>query len=266
MLEVVAELLKPWPTKFVIDYLTAIEGGDPQSQVSVPGFAADSVVAFLIFAGVAVLGFALFDAVVTYFGSFRRRKLGAGIGVDMRRDVFGHLQRLDMHYHHGQRSGELTNRVVGDTKDIEGFIADSLPSLAKVTVTFAAMIAVMAWLDWRLTLISVVLVPPALYSVMVWFVAATRSKSRAQRATEGSLTALTQETLQAIEVVKAFGRESFTDQLFGRANHADYDAKVDAVAIDSKFSPVVKLMVQVGVVIVISFGCAAGTSRSDVHR
>ncbi|MFQ5558658.1 MAG: ABC transporter ATP-binding protein, partial [Acidimicrobiales bacterium] len=254
MLEVVAELLKPWPTKFVIDYLTAVEGGEPRSQVGVPGFAQDSVVAFLVFAAATILGFALFDGLVSYHGAYRRRRLGAEIGVEMRRDVFGHLQRLGLEFHHSQRTGELTTRVVSDTKDIEGFISDSLPNMVKVTVTFASMIAVMLWLDWRLTLVSAVLVPPVLYWVIVWFVAAIRAKSRVQRGTEGSLTALTQETLQSIHVVKAFSREGFTDELFEKANDADFDARIEAVAVEARFSPAVKLMVQFGVVVVVTFG------------
>jgi len=254
VLEVVGELLKPWPTKFVIDYLTAVEGGDPQSQVAIPGFASGSVAAFVIFAASTLLIFALFDGIVAYIGKYRRRVLGADIGASLRSDAFGHLQRTGLTYHRGQRTGELTSRVVTDTKDIEEFIANSVPTLIKVIGTFASMVAIMLWLDWRLALVCIVLLPPVLYKVIIWFVAATRTKAKAQRATEGDLTALTQESLQAVDVVKAFSRERFTDGLFERANQADRDAKVSAAELDARFAPTVKFLVQVGVVVVVTFG------------
>ena len=252
--EVIAEVLKPWPLKFVIDYLTGLEGGEPQTRVSIPGFVDGSVGSFIIFTAVTILGFAAFDGIVSFFGAYRRRKLAADVGIELRREAFGHLQRLNLQYHHAQRSGELTTRVVNDTKNIENFIAGSFPDLVKVQVTFAAMIGIMFWLDWRLTLIAVVVVPPVLYVVMNWFVHAIKSRSRVQRSTEGSLTALTQEALQSIQVVKAFSREDFTDKLFDREASADRDARLHAVALEAKFTPTIKLMVQFGVVTVVTFG------------
>lgn len=252
--EVIAELVKPWPMKFVIDYLTTEEGGTPDSRVPIPGIAGDSVTSFLIFAGVAIIGFALFDAVVTYFGTYWRNRLGTQIGVDLRRRAFAHLQRLGLDFHHSQRSGELTTRVVNDAANVEGFVSDSLPSLVRVTATFASMVAIMFWLDWRLALVTTVVIPPVMFVVIAHFVDAIKARSREQRKTVGSLTALTQETLQSIQLVKTFSREDFTDELFDRENESNRDARMDTVVVEAKFTPTIKTMVQIGVVMMLVFG------------
>ena len=252
--EILAELAKPWPMKFVIDYLTSIEGGDPTTRVGIPGDAGSSVTSFILFASALIIGFAVFDALVTYFGVVARSRLGTTIGLNIRRQVFGHLQRLGLDFHYGQRSGELTTRVVNDTSHIEDFAAQSLPTLVRVVVTFASMVGIMFWLDWRLALLTACVIPPVMYTVIVRFVTAIRTRSKVQRKSEGSLAAVTQETLQSIQVVKAFSREDFTDELFDRENQDTRDARMATIMVEGKFTPTIKTLVQVGVVMLLAFG------------
>ena len=251
---VAAELAKPWPMKFVIDYLTASEGGSPASKVPLPESARASVGAFLAFAAAIVLGFAVIDAVVGYMGTVARARLGSQVGLDIRRDTFAKLQRLGLDFHFSRRSGELTTRVVGDTAQIDDFVSDRAPSLVEVAATFVAMVALMFWLDWRLALVSTVVIPPAMFFVITRFVEAIKDRSKLHRAETGNLNALTQETLQSIQVVKAFSREDFTDDMFARQNRSTRQAHLATVRVEGSFVPTIQIMVQVGVVMILAFG------------
>src|SRR5262249_4654804 len=99
-----------------------------------------------------------------------------------------------------------------------------------------------------------VAVGPFVYWVTASFTTVIKRTSRVQRQCEGQLAAIAQETLSAIEIVKAYSREAFSDQLFERQSAANLKATLAAAAVEAKFSPVVRALMAAGIATVVCFG------------
>ena len=105
----------------------------------------------------AVLGFAL-----NIFSSYRYVKISAAMLFDMRVALFRHLQTLSPRFYARFRMGDLMSRLNTDVSEVQRVSADTLLSVLSNVVFFAGCVAMMLWLNWRLFLVSVILVPACL--------------------------------------------------------------------------------------------------------
>jgi ABC-type multidrug transport system fused ATPase/permease subunit len=252
--EVATDLLKPWPLKFVIDYLSHGHGGaEPAAPVGLLAWAWASTVSFLAFIGASILLIAVADGVVSYYDTFLRAQVAGQIGVGLRCRVFAHVQRLGMQFHDTRRTGDLINRVVSDVSQIEEFLADTVTSLVRVMVALVGMTTVLLWMDGQMTLVALTL-SPLIFWATASFTHAIKQASRAQRRREGNLASIAQEAFSSIQLIKAFGREAFTDELFQRESAANLKASVDTAAAEARFLPIVQVLMAVSLATVVCFG------------
>ena len=105
----------------------------------------------------AVLGF-----VLNIFSSYRYVKISAAMLFDMRVALFRHLQTLSPRFYARFRMGDLMSRLNTDVSEVQRVSADTLLSVLSNVVFFAGCVAMMLWLNWRLFLVSVILVPACL--------------------------------------------------------------------------------------------------------
>jgi ATP-binding cassette subfamily B protein len=107
----------------------------------------------------SALGFA-----VNMFASYRYVKISAAMLFDLRLALFRHLQTLSPRFYAGYRLGDLMSRLNNDAGEVQRVSADALLSvLSNIGFLFGA-VAMMLWLNWRLFLVGVVLIPACVYS------------------------------------------------------------------------------------------------------
>ena len=251
--EVGTDLLRPWPLKFVIDYLTKADGAGIGRRVGLPPWLWGSLPRFLTFVSGSLVLIAVAEGLFSYYSTYLQTKVAGQIATAIRRRLFAHIQRLDLQFHYTRPTGELVNRLLSDVRQIESFFNDSAGSLVEVAASLIGMITVLLWMDWQLTLIAVA-VGPFVYWVTASFTTVIKRTSRVQRQCEGQLAAIAQETLSAIEIVKAYSREAFSDDLFERQSADNLKATLAAAAVEAKFSPVVRALMAAGIAIVVCFG------------
>jgi ABC-type multidrug transport system fused ATPase/permease subunit len=251
--ETAADLLKPWPLKFVIDYLTQGRGAGRAAPVPLLAWAWASTAPFLGFIAASILLIAVADGVISYYDTVLRARLAGQAGTGLRCRLFAHVQRLDMQFHDTRRTGDLINRVVSDVSQIEEFLGDTLTSLVRVMVALVGMTAVLLWMDWQMTLVSLIL-SPAIFWATASFTRAIKQASRLQRRREGNLASIAQEAFSSIQLIKAFGREAFTDELFQRESAANLKASVDTAAAEARFLPIVQVLMAMSLATVVCFG------------
>ena len=136
---------------------------------------------------------------------------------DLRNAVYAHLQRLPLGWFGRTKAGQILSRVVNDTQQTKQIltevIARSFLNVATVLVTIAALFA----LSWRLTLVALVVVP--LLSVALQpLLRKLRTGYRRTGDEQGELTAVVQETVSGIRLVKAFGGEAYEERRFRQAS------------------------------------------------
>src|SRR5437899_7841898 len=104
----------------------------------------------------------------------------------LRRELFGHLQRLSLSFHNRARCGELLTKVTGDTNTLEDTFADSALAFTADLLTVIGMFGIMFALNWKLSL--VVLAPfPGLFYALSYLHRKIKASAKRQRKKEGKI-------------------------------------------------------------------------------
>ncbi|HEX9036651.1 MAG TPA: ABC transporter ATP-binding protein [Ktedonobacterales bacterium] len=140
---------------------------------------------------------------------------GQRLTTDLRVRLFDRLSRLPLTYYDERRTGEILSRVTNDVTQI-ATLNDNVIPLAGQIVTLVGSIAIVLALNWRLTLITLVAVPPAAILVSILGRRIWSDSGEAQEALAQS-TGVIDESLSSIRAVKAFARERYEVARFQRS-------------------------------------------------
>ena len=113
-----------------------------------------------------VAGMIAVAAVTSAFGVIQTwisTKVGQQVMHDLRTSVFGHLQRQSIAFFTRTRTGEIQSRIQNDIGGMESVVTSTATSIAANLTTVVAAAVAMVALSWRLSLISLVVMPPAVY-------------------------------------------------------------------------------------------------------
>ena len=194
------QLLSPWVLKFAIDDLTA---GVTRRKL---GF----------YSGV-LLGIACVGAVFRYL--MRQILIGASrdIEYDLRNAFFERLQQMPLAYYQARRTGDLMSRATNDLNAVRMMIGPAVMYSANTILVFVVAIVLMLSLDTRLTLMA--LLPLPLVSISVrYFGAAIHKRFEAIQEQLANLSAIVQEALAGVRVVRAYNQEAHEIERFRAAN------------------------------------------------
>jgi ATP-binding cassette, subfamily B, multidrug efflux pump len=230
-------LAGPWVLKYAIDDLT---------KTGVTG-------AKLRFYGGAILGLAAFGGIFRFLQ--RRIIIGASrdIEFDLRNDFFARLQLFEPAYFHRNRTGDLMSRATNDLNAVRMMIGPGVMYLSNTVLTFIAAIVLMLSLNRRLTLLS--LIPLPILSVAVYFFGAVIHR-RFDRIQEqlSTISAVTQEALAGVRVVRAYRQEQFEIQRFRAANEEYLRRNRKLIRVEGAFFPIMGLLMGVGALLVLWLG------------
>ena len=203
LLTTAIQLLPPWVLKFAVDDLTA---GVTREKL-------------LRYAGL-VMVIALAGAVFRYW--MRRILVGASrhIEYDIRNAFFARLQLLPLGYYHAHRTGDLMSRATNDLNAVRMMIGPAVMYSANTILVFVVAIAVMLSIDARLTLVALVPLPFVSVSLR-YFGNAIHRRFEAIQAQLSELSAVAQENLAGVRVVRAYTQEGHEIERF-RATNEEY--------------------------------------------
>ena len=142
--------------------------------------------------------------------------VGERVVSDLRKQVYAHLHRLGLRFYSEQRMGELTSRLTNDVGAIRNAATDAVCDVLTMSFTLMGSVAVMVSLNWRLSLVVFGAVPPVAFGAR-YFGQKIRKLSRGVQDRLADTTAVAEEALSAIRVVKAFAREAFEVARYNRA-------------------------------------------------
>ena len=113
--------------------------------------------------------------------SYMAHVAGWSVVADVRATVYEHLQRLSLRFYEDRQTGQLMSRVVNDTDLIEHLIAHAIPDVIANTLMLVGVIIILANMNWKLTLLSMIPVPMIVFAVQ-WFTKYVRPAFRARQA------------------------------------------------------------------------------------
>jgi ATP-binding cassette, subfamily B, multidrug efflux pump len=229
-------LLAPWVLRLAVDDL---ERSVTQSKLLIYALATVAVTAA--------------SAVSRFF--VRRVIMGVSrdLEFDLRNAFFAHLQRLPLSYFHAHRTGELMSRATNDLSAVRMMIGPAVMYTASTAITFAAALTVMARLNPRLTLLALLPLPVvtlvARYSGRVIHERFERIQQQL-----ADLSAVTQEALSGVRVVRAYRQEQPELERFRRANQEYVDRNRALIRLQGLYFPSMGLFMGISELLVLWIG------------
>ncbi|HWN33723.1 MAG TPA: ABC transporter ATP-binding protein [Pseudonocardia sp.] len=208
-------------------------------------------------AGLPALVIALAGLAVVRFGAaFVRRYLGGRLSLDvqhdLRRAVFGAVQRLDGPKQDSLRTGQVVSRAISDLQLVQGLLG-MVPLMVGTVVLVIASVAAMLWLSPLLTLISLVVVPAAvLITARARRTLFPATWSAQQRAAD--IAQHVEETVTGVRVVKGFGQETREVATLQRRALRLYGERLRAARLTARLAPPLAALPSVGLIAVFGFG------------
>jgi ABC-type multidrug transport system fused ATPase/permease subunit len=178
--------------------------------------------------------------------------IGQRIVLALRRDLFDHLTSLSLRYFSEQRAGWIIARLTSDVDAISDVASQGLPTLVTNVVLLPAAVVALFVNDWRLGLVALVVLPPALVLTR-WFQVVSAQAQLEVRNRIAAVTAQIAESIAGMAVVQAFNRERTFQREFDDLNAANRNANVYAQKLFSTFFPSIEflgIVAMVGVIVV----------------
>ena len=170
-------------------------------------------------------------------------------------DFFGRLQRLPLSFFASRRTGDLVSRLNGDMIVIE----QMLQTLIRIMIdpfVILALVGYMFYTDWMLALCIFFIVP--VVGLLVRFLSRKlRMAGKLLQDKVGDISALIQETVTGIKIIKAFGMETAKDDHFNQECAENFRFSMKSVKYNALNSPVVELADAFGIAVMIYFGSRA---------
>jgi ATP-binding cassette subfamily B protein/subfamily B ATP-binding cassette protein MsbA len=165
--------------------------------------------------------------------------------LDLRTELYAHLQRLSLKFHDTRRSADSSFRVAYDSQSIQTIYNKGFTNIIGSGVTLIGTFVVMLRLDWQLTLLSLAIVP-LLIGTIYFFAKRIRSESTTIQEQESALLTQTQEGLSSVRMVHAFGREEFEVAQFHRQAHGSLQANLRYTMTNMKSALVISTLILMG--------------------
>ncbi len=141
---------------------------------------------------------------------------------NLREKLYNHIQRLPFSYHVKVETGDLIQRCSSDVETVRRFLAVQFVEVGRALFMLAMVLPIMISLDWRMTLASMSVIPVIFTFAIIFFMKVEKNFKLADEA-EGAMSAMLQENLSGIRVVKAFYRQEFEIEKFHSKNSDNRD-------------------------------------------
>ncbi len=180
---------------------------------------------------------------------------------DIRMKLFRHLQRMSIAFYDANPVGRLVTRLTNDIMALNDLLTAGAITIVADLFMIIGVAAALLWVDWKLALITFVIMP-FLAVIMRWFAVVMRNSFRKQRLYVARLNGFTAEHIGGMLLVQLFGRQRKDLEEFKTHNGRLLDANLEIVRSFALFEPVVAMVsaVTTGIIIVVGGRLVLGSS------
>src|SRR5437764_2539235 len=208
-------------------------------------------IAALLYLTALVLGFA-----VLYTQMVLMNIMGQYIMYDLRKEIFRHLQRLDVQFFDRNPVGRLMTRVTTDVDALNDMFTAGFVAIFGDIFVLLGIVIVLFWMNWRMALV-LFSITPLIVLVSIWFRRGARLTYRQVRARIAAINAFLQEHISGMSTVQLFNREEREAQKFDDLNVRHRDANIDSIFYYAVFYPVIELIQTIGIALIVWYGGGA---------
>ncbi|HRQ33835.1 MAG TPA: ABC transporter ATP-binding protein, partial [Anaerolineales bacterium] len=209
----------------------------------------------LILLGVALLGIPAVTGVINVFQRRLNATVGEGVIYDLRSSLFARLQRMSLRFFTNTKTGELMSRLNNDVVGAQNAISNTIVNIVTNLVQAVALLAVMLTLEWRLTIVSVLILPLFIITAQRLGIV-LRDIARKAMDMNAQMNAHMNETLNigGALLVKLFGRTKEEETRFRERAAGVRDVGIRRAVVGSSFFVIFGLVSAVGTALVYGLG------------
>ena len=230
------DLVPPYLTKVAID--GHIARGDAAGLVGVAA----------IYLAALLLAFA-----VRFGQVYILQTTGQRVMLDLRREIFGHLQKLHVAYFDRNPVGRLMTRVTTDVDAVNELFTSGVVTVFGDLFTLLGIMGVMIAMNLRLALVTFAVIP-LFFVVTNWFRRGARESFREVRRWVARINAFLQENLSGMSVIQLFRREEKNAAAFAAINRGHADANLSSIFYYAVFYPAIELLAALAVALILLYG------------
>ncbi len=188
-----------------------------------------------------------------YLEQYMLTFVGERVVVDLRQQIYEHLNTLSISFFDERRTGEIVSRLASDVTQVRTALTHNLAMVIGQTLTLVGALAIVIVINWRMTLFILLLAPPIGLLGAFFGRLMRRMSTEVQDALAGSAT-IVEEVLQNIRVVKSFVREDYEIGRYRQAMERTFGAAMRLTRVRAAFGPLIFSILLIAVVGVLWFG------------
>ena len=249
-------LLKPWPFKYIVDGVLSGDAShgstDAKALIAKWFGSTDAVGAVLALCG-ALVAISLLSGLLNLLSNALLIRIGLKALLHLRTQLYSCLQALPLRFHDARRSSDSSFRVAYNSQAIQTIYNKAFATTFASVITLIGALSIMIPMNWRLTLVSMAVLPPVVWAIRYYSDRIRRGSTTIQER-ESDLLATAQEGLGSIQIVQAFGRESFEVEQFSRHATRSLEANFRLNMISLKSALVVGTLMALGSAVMYGAG------------
>ena len=205
----------------------------------------------LIFAIPAmIVVIALVEGLGTFLGNYGISRVSLGLIHDLRTQLFGSFLVLPNRFYDANNSGHLVSKLTYNVSMVTDAATDAVKILFREGLTVIALLSYLLWMNWRLTLTLLVVLP-----AIAWLVSNASRKfrrlSKNIQTSMGEVTHVASETIQGYRVVRSFGGEAYEQARFLRASQDDMRRAMSMIRTQAIYTPTLQLVIYTGMAVLM---------------
>ncbi len=250
------QLVGPLLTAAALDALVTVDSSASKPGMWLRGMLADETLTVseaMAWVGVAYVAALIATFVVLFAQSWLMQNLGQRVLLDLRLQIFAHLQRLEVGFFDRRPIGRLVTRATNDVDALNELFTSGVVAIFGDIALLGGILGVLIWLDWRLALLTLAILP-GLAALTVWFRLRARDSYRKVRVRLARINSFLQEHITGMWVVQLFTAEERAMEEFEDINDDHREANVQAIFYYAVYYPMVELLTAIGVGLILWYG------------
>jgi ABC-type multidrug transport system fused ATPase/permease subunit len=246
-------LLEPWSMKILVDNGLRGEHMPGWVERAFPLLTPTHPYAIIVFAVVAGIVLWLAETMVSSVGDYLKSRVDARMTLNLKADLFNHLQRLSLSYHDQTQVGDSMYRIDNDTEFISALNWGNFRQLMISVITLSGVLWIVIRLDWQLALLALA-AGPIIYASIGFYAKHFKDKSKRVKRMESASQTIVQEVLSCLRVVKAFGQEDREQRRFEDQSWAALRARLRLMIEQNLFSSGMGLITRLDLSLILLVG------------
>ncbi len=191
---------------------------------------------------------------IFFFGqTYLMSYIGQRVIIDIREAVYRQLQRLSLGYFDKRQTGAIMSSVTNDVSALQAALVDSMVEMVTEAMILIGSLGAMFFLHWKLSLLTLITMPLVLQAINT-FGKKLRKAGRVLQERAADITAILQETISGIRVIKSFAREDYETDRFKQENFYNFRAQMKTSQLLATLTPVIEFLSAIGVTVIIWYG------------